>query len=596
MTGATGSEAELLPISSAASAFQKFRPTSHFLAPRGWMNDPAGPTYDAQTGLHHLFYQWNPKGSTWGNMSWGHATSTSLAGPWKHDNAIDGANEHQAVLAPAAPYDCEGIFTGCVVPHGPNGEQGIMTALYTAVSALPIHFTRQYQRGCEKLAMATSLDEGKSWSRSPLSPILPGPPEGIDVLSWRDPFVSPWPEMDSLLSAEKPHYYGMIAGSVPNVGPRIFLYQIPMNDLSSWTFITTLGEYCVNASLPGMPWCGELGANWEVGMFFRLPHSDGSSRITQYLLLNVEGCKKAQPARHPMWVATTFVKDSVSGLPKMVAHASGLLDEGCAYAASAFHDAPTGRRMMWSWITEDDLPESYYDAQGWSGLMALPRELHQLELSNVIGALHSPLSAIGSIQSVPSNAVPGTCTVSTLGIRVAQEVERLRKGAQRRHESGVIRFDSANGTAFQLLDVASRSWELSTEVEVASGTAEVGLSIAHNQDRTKCTTVAFRPSEERLVVDRTRSTSASRGIKTAPIVSPLTLFTFSSTNGDITTEKLRLRIFCDNSVLEIFANDRLALATRIYPDDPSCVLLSAFARGPANFTNLDVWEGLASAF
>jgi sucrose-6-phosphate hydrolase SacC (GH32 family) len=61
---------------SAQAYTEQYRPQYHFTPQHGWMNDPNGLLY--HDGTYHMYFQYNPGGTTWGNISWGHATSRDL--------------------------------------------------------------------------------------------------------------------------------------------------------------------------------------------------------------------------------------------------------------------------------------------------------------------------------------------------------------------------------------------------------------------------------------------------------------------------------------------------------------------------------------
>ena len=150
------------PAAQAATTYQElFRPQFHFTPAQNWMNDPNGLVYD--NGEYHLFYQYNPFGNTWGNMSWGHAVSKDLV--------------HWTQLPVAIPAEGdELIFSGSAVVDKDNTAgfgAGAMVAIYT--SARP---------NSQAQSLAYSLDHGRTWTKYAGNPVL-----DIGSAEFRDPKV-----------------------------------------------------------------------------------------------------------------------------------------------------------------------------------------------------------------------------------------------------------------------------------------------------------------------------------------------------------------------------------------------------------------------
>ena len=132
---------------------ERYRPEFHFTPARNWMNDPNGLVY--VDGLFHLFFQYNPEGMDWGNMSWGHATSPDLT-TW---------TERPVALRHSV---AEQIFSGSVVVDRDNtsgfgdGTNPPLIAVYTSA----------YADGGQAQSLAASIDLGHTWHPFAGNPVL----------------------------------------------------------------------------------------------------------------------------------------------------------------------------------------------------------------------------------------------------------------------------------------------------------------------------------------------------------------------------------------------------------------------------------------
>ena len=218
---------------------EKYRPLYHHTPLYGWMNDPNGMVY--KDGEYHLFYQYNPYGSMWGNMHWGHSVSRDLVN-WEH-------------LPVAIERDSMGhIFSGSSIVDFNNSAgfgKGAIISFYTSASG-----NGQVQ------CMAYSTDNGRTFTKYDKNPVLK-PIDGIK--DFRDPKVL-WYEPDQkwvmLVSAFK----------------EMRFYS--STDLKEWTFMSAFGDgYGVKPSM------------FECPDFFQLPVDGDVDHKKWALIVNVNpGC------------------------------------------------------------------------------------------------------------------------------------------------------------------------------------------------------------------------------------------------------------------------------------------------------------------
>ena len=217
-----------------------YRPSYHFTPLYGWMNDPNGMVY--KDGEYHLYFQYNPYGSKWGNMHWGHAVSKDLV-HWEH-------------LDPAIARDPVGhIFSGSSVLDKKNtagfGKNAII-AIYTNNSV----------NHDEVQCLAYSNDNGRTFTKYEGNPVLT-PFDGLK--DFRDPKVF-WYEKGKcwymIVSADK----------------EMRLYK--SKNLRKWNYVSAFGK--------GI---GQQPCQYECPDFFQLPVNGDKKKMKWVMTMNINpGC------------------------------------------------------------------------------------------------------------------------------------------------------------------------------------------------------------------------------------------------------------------------------------------------------------------
>ncbi len=175
-----------------------YRPLYHHTPLYGWMNDPNGMFY--KDGMYHLYFQWNPYGSQWENMTWGHSSSRDLVHWENHGTAIE-------------PDAIGTIFSGsCVVDKNNTSGYGAGTvvAFYTSAGHNQVQ------------SMAYSTDNGMTFKKVADNPILTSnDPDFRDPKAFWNPEIRKW----NLILA---------------VGQEMRIYSSP--NLKDWTYESSFGK------------------------------------------------------------------------------------------------------------------------------------------------------------------------------------------------------------------------------------------------------------------------------------------------------------------------------------------------------------------
>jgi beta-fructofuranosidase len=445
------------------------RPRYHFTAPQNWINDPNGVCF--HEGRYHLYYQYNPNASKWGDIHWGHASSADLV-TWR---------DEPLALAPSPGHDAGGCFSGSFAVVG-----GQPTLYYTGYTA-----ERQVQ------CVATS-DDLQHWTKHPERTIVE-PPDGIDAQDFRDPYVI---QHDG-------YWYMVVGASLHHERGQCLLYR--SDDGIAWDYCGPLYTALDLA----------LGVMWECPNFFPVGN--------QWVLT-----VSIWPNLGAHWFVGRFENEV------FVPEADGVLDVDAGAFAHLTTRVPDGRTVQWAWVNEQR-EQPLIDADGWAGVMTVPR---QLGLDEQGGLTQAPVAEVAQLRqaSVALQAVPAKAGSSTQRWRFAG-----------RH-----------------LDIEARF--------TAPSRYKVGLTLLANPAGSEITRIVYWPEARRLSIERGRS-SLEHGVRRQDVHAHLALRP---------GEDLALRVLLDASVLEVFANDRVCLTTRVYPSDPASELGEVYSEGPAA-VDCQVW-------
>ncbi len=267
---------------------ERFRPAYHHTPLYGWMNDPNGMFY--KDGVWHLYYQWNPYGSQWENMTWGHSTSKDLI--------------HWEAQPTAIEMDWLGsIFSGSCVTNGDD-----VVAMYTSAG----HHQTQ--------SLAVSKDGGRTFEKYSGNPVL----TTNDVADFRDPR----PFWNEDIKA-----WNLILAA----GQEMRIYS--SKDLKSWKYESSFGkEY------------GNHGGVWECPDLFKIEElKNGKVEGNWVLICNINpGGPFGGSATQYFVGQFDGRKFTCESMPKV----TKWLDYGKDhYATVSFYNAPENRRVVLAWMS-----------------------------------------------------------------------------------------------------------------------------------------------------------------------------------------------------------------------------------------------------
>ncbi|WP_341316747.1 glycoside hydrolase family 32 protein [Paraburkholderia sp. IMGN_8] len=466
---ATANAAPSAPLGVDDAGTSQWRSALHYTPQRNWMNDPNGLVF--YKGLYHLFYQYNPDGNSWGNMSWGHATSRDLL-HWSEQPVAMHVNETEEIFSGSIVVDAHN--TSGLGPANSSPLIALYTSVYKAGSG--------HQPGTQAQSLAYSTDDGQTWRKYAHNPVLTLNPESQN---FRDPKVS-W---------YAPGGYWLMTTVVADAHV-VKMYR--SNNLIDWDFLSDF-------SLPGVPHQGTL---WEMPDLFPLPLDGDSHKQKWVMIVNVNPWSIAGGSGAMYFVGNfdgrTFTPENVAPAGSDPARYQWLDHGADYYAAGTFANAPGGKAVTIGWMSNWDYAERI-PTTPWKGATALPRVLALKTVDGMPRLTFEPVEQYASLVSKGSATRIRELSVSS---RV-EELAPLTQGTVQNidvtisphsaQRAGLIVRGSANGDVGTRVfyDTASQTLTLDR-----SKSGETGFSNAFSKQHVVNLPLVNGQLHLTLVVDR----------------------------------------------------------------------------------------------
>ena len=444
-------------------------PSFHLAAQGVFMENPTAIALF--NGGYHLFYKQNIKTSKGNDSVWGHVSGPDLL-HWK---------VQKTALVSSEPYDEQGILSGSAIV-----DDGLLYLLYTGYSEKKLE-QKIERHETQNLAMSK---DGINFGKSANNPVIKMAPHysylEFSSEKFKDPYV--WKLED--------RYYAIVGTQYTKTKDGALLL-FKSKDLRNWV--------CINVTA--------LGQNGEMGDFWEKPsivHINGNDVLS----FSTSGIKPHGKMFLNKIQSGAFVGKLDYNSGKFAQKGAFMLyDYGFDFYAPHFVKTLDGRNIFIAFLGMDITPAPE-EAENWTGMMTLPRELKIINGK----ILTVPIKEIDSLR------IPEVCLKDQTVV-------------------GEKDFAGVRGDVYELDIAADMTNSKIFTIKLRSSAAQETL-LSYNKD------------SKILKLNRDKSGSVLKGEREVSL--------------PLENNKLKLRIFVDKSSIEIFANDGVAaMSSRIYPDKSS---------------------------